>query len=41
MEEIGGNEQGKAGRGGKNEQREEKMHLENIWEKVEKEGGRN
>lgn len=29
--------QGKAGRGWKNEQREEEMHLENIWKKVEEE----
>lgn len=31
----------KAGRGWKNEQREEEIHLENIWKKVEEDGGRN
>lgn len=32
--------QGKAKRGWKNEQREEEIHLESIWKKVEKEGRR-
>ena len=33
--------QGKAGRGWENEWGEEEIHLKSIWNKVEKEGGRN